>query len=210
MKTTSLFVEALISGVQAVIWLILLLIAVFGHHWLLQVGDIVREWANLAVVIALLLCYPIGIIVDKFADGLFSVLRIATQPLCRRIQFIGRIVGWFIGRLLKMIKNDDREAFLVSVEKEFNFLRYLDHRMRIMRATAVNVLLITAMTLTVISTRADYIKPDLLAPAVVFVALIGLLISASAVFAFVVLEITYDERFRQARRAIVNAGTLTS
>lgn len=68
MSTTSLFVELVVIGVGAAVWLALAVLSVFGCAWLPPPSSIALP----ALVPALALMYVLGIVVDRIADDLFQ------------------------------------------------------------------------------------------------------------------------------------------
>lgn len=68
MNTTALFVELIIIGVGAVIWLSILILSLFGYTWV--------PWKEITSIIALVpflaITYTLGIAFDRLADQIFS------------------------------------------------------------------------------------------------------------------------------------------
>ena len=62
MSTTLLFVELLIAGIQVVVWLVLLVLCVFGYQWAAALPfTLLSEWQALIAVIVLSFVYVLGI-----------------------------------------------------------------------------------------------------------------------------------------------------
>ena len=70
MSTTNLFVELLVIGVGASIWLILSTLSVLGYAWV----PVDRLLSPSAAVPALALVYVLGIISDRVADAVFELV----------------------------------------------------------------------------------------------------------------------------------------
>jgi hypothetical protein len=66
MSTTSLFVELLVIGAGAAIWVVLLTLAFFGVDWLPAGGS--KDLALPMLLPALSVTYVLGILVDRLAD----------------------------------------------------------------------------------------------------------------------------------------------
>jgi len=70
MSTTNLFVELLVIGVAAAIWVLLLVLASFGYSWV----PVERILSPAALIPLLSLTYVLGIVTDRLADSLFELL----------------------------------------------------------------------------------------------------------------------------------------
>ncbi len=70
MSTTAAILELLVIGVQALIWVLMLACAVFGVDWMTSplVRDFLTPAKELIGVLALCVAYPLGVLVDEFAD----------------------------------------------------------------------------------------------------------------------------------------------
>lgn len=77
MSTTTLFVDLLIIGIQVAVWLVLLILCVFGYRWIDV--DILRGWEAPLGLTLLGVVYPIGIFVDNLADALLGRWRDAIR-----------------------------------------------------------------------------------------------------------------------------------
>ena len=71
MNTTSFFVELIVIGVGAAIWIVLGVLSVFGVSWL-STSSFNKDLGLLLVVPALSLIYVLGIIIDRGADWVFG------------------------------------------------------------------------------------------------------------------------------------------
>jgi len=70
MNTTNLFVELIVIGVGAFIWLILLVLSVFGYAWI----PIEHMLAPAVTIPMLAVIYVLGIISDRIADTVFDAI----------------------------------------------------------------------------------------------------------------------------------------
>jgi len=68
MNTTNLFVELVIIGIGAGVWLLLTLLCVFGYSWI----PLEKIMTLPALIPTLALLYVLGIVVDRMADFAFQ------------------------------------------------------------------------------------------------------------------------------------------
>jgi hypothetical protein len=68
MGTTNLFVELVVIGIGAAIWIVEIILACFGYEWI----DAKYFQSTLATVVSVALVYILGIVLDRIADGLFE------------------------------------------------------------------------------------------------------------------------------------------
>ena len=69
MSTTAAILELLVIGVQAMVWLLMLACAVFGVEWVRPfLKDDLPQFKEFLGVLALCVAYPLGVLVDEFAD----------------------------------------------------------------------------------------------------------------------------------------------
>lgn len=70
MTTTALLIEHLIGGMHALVWFALIVLTLFGFHWI----DIDKLKGTEAFVLPLLLAiaYPFGVFIDNLADDIFK------------------------------------------------------------------------------------------------------------------------------------------
>jgi hypothetical protein len=69
MSTTALFIELLITGVQAAIWLALLILCLLGFDWINP--ERLKGFEVALAVVLLPIVYPAGVFIDNLADRLF-------------------------------------------------------------------------------------------------------------------------------------------
>ncbi|MCP4536302.1 MAG: hypothetical protein GY832_04075 [Chloroflexi bacterium] len=124
MSTTDLFVELMVIGIGAAIWLILLIFSIFGYKWILpeQVVSLVALIPVAAVV------YVLGIVVDRIADTIFE--KLWGQTLCKKVYET------------KKEYYDDRRLIYTRAERLGNLLEYGRSRLRICRGWTLNTILI--------------------------------------------------------------------
>jgi hypothetical protein len=124
MNTTNLFVELIVIGVGASIWLVLLILSIFGYAWV----PIDHLTSPFAVVPILAVVYVLGIISDRVADAVFEW--IWTDDL-RGSYFQNRKEYYEARRLI-----------LTSSERLSDLLEYGRSRLRICRGWAFHSILI--------------------------------------------------------------------
>lgn len=137
MNTTLLFAELLIAGTQVFIWLFMLVLTLFGYSWIQVQG--VADWQNIAAVLLLTFSYTLGVVFDRFADSVF-------EPWNRHLKN-------------KAIPNPPVPiavmAFEVAKNNEFlaGQFQYTRSRMRIARASTINIGLITVIAIVFVLVR---------------------------------------------------------
>ena len=66
MNTTSVLVEHLLSGVQAMVWFTLLTLSIFGFDWINP--EKFKGFETLSSFVLLAITYPLGIFIDNLSD----------------------------------------------------------------------------------------------------------------------------------------------
>lgn len=79
MSTTDLFVELMVIGIGASIWLILFIFSIFGYEWV----PVDRVASLFALIPVAAVVYVLGIIVDRIADTIFE--KLWGQTLCEKV-----------------------------------------------------------------------------------------------------------------------------
>lgn len=124
MGTTELFVELIVIGVGAFIWIVLATFSIFGYAWIPR-----EELFSVSSLIPFLsLIYIAGIVTDRIADMLFERI-------------------WVPGLLKKHYSvsgnaRDDRRLIYTQSEYLANLIEYGRSRLRICRGWAFNAILI--------------------------------------------------------------------
>jgi hypothetical protein len=135
MSTTDLFVELIIIGVGAAIWLSLFVFSILGYDWVPLEG-----LSSLVALVPLFsVAYVLGIVVDRAADMIF-----------------GRL--WSPGVLHKVYEEEgeyfgDRWLVYIHPGRLGNLLEYGRSRLRICRGWTLNAILILVSLNTFIWTR---------------------------------------------------------
>ena len=184
MATTAIFAEILIVGLQATIWIGLVLAGVID----LQVGDLssLNGWENLITVMVLASAYALGIVVDRLADSVFD-------PFDRRIRDKSLADKQPLPEVHYM-----RLEVMAQEDGKARFLDYVRSRVRVARATAFNLALIIVALLFFIGNRPEAFVGIRARQTADFVILVGLTLLAIAVFAWRRITKTYYWRLAQA------------
>ncbi len=197
MRTTALFAEILIVGLQALVWLALgawvvadrLEAPVADLAKVMEALPQAKEWAVLLAIVVLAAAYSTGVVVDRIADSALGG------------------IGWGLrksGKWLREIfapkERDDAEEKEYPAFGELRltvlkgggdtvaFLDYVRSRLRIARATALNTVMIV-----VFATLAT--GPDRWRPAVLF---IGVPAAIAALYAWWRIDKTFGKRLKKA------------
>jgi len=123
-NTTDLFVEIIVIGVGATIWVVLLVLSIFGYRWL--PSD--QLFSLPSLLPALSVTYVLGIVTDRAADALFDKF---WKPSL--VQQVYQQDG---------DDYDDRRYIYLRSERLANLLEYGRSRLRICRGWMLNTLLI--------------------------------------------------------------------
>lgn len=185
MNTTSLFVELIVVGLHATIWVGLLGLATFGY----RLDELDRMLSlNLAVPV-LALSYVLGIVVDKLAD----LLVIARDQRIRK-QYAAPDEPSFL---------DMRFAILSRSDAVYQQLEYIRSRMRIARAAILNWGLTTLALLIVLWVHPGVaLSADRRAGATFVIALLGLFLVALSYHSWTALTRTYIRSTKSAYRVL--------
>jgi predicted NUDIX family NTP pyrophosphohydrolase len=148
MSTTSLFVEILIIGLEALVWLGILLSTIWDPAACLDMLKAYGNYSALFTTLLLALAYVLGIIIDRLADSFYRMFRYASKvPLPAPV-----------GEMRLRIMHDS--------EGMAKFLDYQRSRLRIARATVFN-LVVTVIMIVIWLIRLD------IADALVLASVIG-------------------------------------
>lgn len=124
MGTTELFVELIVIGIGAVIWIVLGTFSIFGYTWVPS-----EELFSVSTLIPFLsLVYIVGIVTDRIADVLFEAIWV---PKLQKKYYSS-----------SAISRDDRRLIYSSNEYLANLIEYGRSRLRICRGWAFNGVLI--------------------------------------------------------------------
>jgi hypothetical protein len=188
MTTTAIFAEILIIGLEATVWIGLVIAALFD----LEMANLssLSNWETLITVLVVSGAYALGIIVDRVADSVFDPF----DNMLRTISLKGKERAKLYTKMrLEVIGQDDGRA---------QFLNYVRSRVRVARATAFNLALITAAALFYIARRQSAIAGIGPRQAGAIVVSIGLVLLALAVYAWARISKTYYWRLDDAYKIL--------
>jgi hypothetical protein len=124
MNTTSLFVELIVIGIGACLWIMLIVCAIFGYTWI-PTGNM---FSFIAAIPFLAMIYVLGIVSDRLIDKLFDMIWGSEL----RTQYFKDSVEYF----------RCRRKVITSSERMANVIEYSRSRLRICRGWAVHSVLI--------------------------------------------------------------------
>jgi hypothetical protein len=192
MVTTAIVAEILVTGLLALVWLILAFLNITG---LIRIDGTtvtqLKDWASLILVLVLGFAYPLGVIVDRAADWLVG-------PIDWRLR----------NNHFKYDDDDDvnlpkvseaRLRMLLDSKNEglASFLNYVRSRLRLARSTCLNLILITLAAAILLGTRSSIGNMELHA-----VIAGGLVLFSLSLFAWVRLSRTYYKRLAQGYKLV--------
>jgi len=171
MGTTPLYVQFLITGLQASIWICLLFSTFVGVEWIYRVlQSNLYEWQLFLAPIFLSIIYVVGIVVDRLSDLLFT-------PWSNRLKTL-------------MIPNPPRPIsvmrFQIGKDSEAlnGQLEYTRSRMRVVRATSVNVALITLFAILLVTRTTSIVDVALRRSAALSIFVIGVLFLVTLLYTY--------------------------
>jgi hypothetical protein len=140
MSTTTVFVELLIIGLQALAWLTLLVGSTFGLGWVSYIASAFEAASVFTTIATIGVAYVVGIVVDEICDSLI-------EPWARCIRSSVREEGeppmW-----------DMQACVFAHSEVATSQLEYMRSRLRILRASIFNAFLNAVFALVFLWIRA--------------------------------------------------------
>lgn len=128
MSTTNLFVELVVIGVGAAIWVTLLVLSLFGWTWI----PVDKVFSTEALVPLIAVIYLLGIVTDRIGDAVVERLFVRSM----RSKFFPQVEDYHRARLVILSRS----------ERLAQMLEYGRSRLRICRGWAFNSLLIVIFT----------------------------------------------------------------
>ena len=198
MNTTAVFVELLIGGIQAFVWISLLLVSFTGYNWVIVVIQYLEKWETLITVVIFAIWYTTGIIVDRFSRLLFIFFK--PSKILRKIKLVERYLN-------RGTDSSSRLELFVKTGKALDYLEYFRSRGRIIRLTIFNLLLITISAIIFVITRCNELGCASNQGNLVLIILgIGLALIIITSIASAVLELAYGQRFKQVELELEKAN----
>lgn len=183
MNTTAILVEILIVGIQGSVWLTLIILSIFGCGWVTPVVQAVKGWEIILSFISLSVFYTVGIFLDRVADVLFVLL----NPESKLLQY-----KW-VSHKAEVAHADPRMGVFAKENRAADFLENIRIRLRIARATVLNVPLITISAIIFLASRTNHASSLIL----FFVFLTGALVTFLCLLFLGVMQVTYTKRLKQ-------------
>ena len=144
MGTTALIVEMVIIGFQVLVWMALMVLTIFGYHWI----DLskLKDWSTIVSVALVGISYTLGIVFDSFIGSLFAPWEYSVQ-------------GRFIDRshTNSTVSFGQMRAYIIATNSDVSDdLTKRNNRSSLVRATSLNLLLITLSSLVLVLTRIGF------------------------------------------------------
>jgi hypothetical protein len=181
MTTTVIFAEIIIIGLQASIWITLVLINLFGTKWINI--NILKGWESLLTVFVLGIVYTLGIVVDRTSDSIFH-------------SFDKKLRKKFISNKHLSV-SEMRLRIMLKSESIAKFLEYIRSRLRIARSTSLNFFFIT-ITSVIFLVKQSEVNGNNIFSIVLLVASGGIVLMTFLGFIWVRITKTYYKRLDQA------------
>ncbi len=121
MKTTELYVELIIIGLETSIWMCMFFVDIIGKSFVNFINGILKNFSSSLLIIGIL--YIIGLLLDRISDLFFQKVEDGIMEKSG-LETVKSTVAW--------------ERF----NQEY-FFRYVRSRMRILRTSVINIPLIT-------------------------------------------------------------------
>jgi len=139
MGTTSLIVEMVIIGFQVLVWMTLIVFVVFGYNWI----DLskLKDWTTIISLALVGIAYTLGIVFDNFIGTLF------TPWESKSWRWLPEHHGQSPGR---MTPGRMRAYIIASNSQASEDLTNRANRSSLVRATSLNLLLITISSLVLV------------------------------------------------------------
>jgi hypothetical protein len=212
MATTAMFIEILIIGLQAVVWLALLAASIFGTKSV-QLQNL-SDWETLIVVLVFAIAYVLGILVDRLADTVFLrvlkvhdefVKRCKSKEAVKKAKLNALEMAAEIFRSIKAVtrpksKKEKRTTFstmrlkiLMQNDAVAKFFDYQRSRLRIARATVLNLLLIIISGIIFLTARTNFSALQ-----ITMFALVGVVLIALSLYAALRIEEAQTKNLEEA------------
>ena len=194
MSTTAIIAEHLISGLQAAIWIFLVVLTIFGSEWINL--DQIKTFSTLLTMLSIAFLYPIGIFIDDVADFLFG----HWSKRIRSARFQKEDIK---------IDDDKATAFQLLQETKGDFLKsyfsYVRMRIRIARSASFNFMACTVSVVAFTVFRITYTWEILIVELI-----IGCVVTSLAIWAWYRVSDTFAKQiarsFKAQNRAPINSA----
>ena len=212
MTTTAMFIEILIIGLQAVVWIALLAASIFGTKSV-QLQNL-SDWETLIIVLVFAIAYVLGTLVDRVTDTAFlRVLKVRDEFVkrCKSKEAVKKAklntleMAAEIFRSIRAVtrpksKEEKRTTFstmrlkiLMQNDAVAKFFDYQRSRLRIARATVLNLLLIIISGIIFLITRTNFSALQ-----ITMFALVGIVLIALSLYAALRIEEAQTKNLEEA------------
>ncbi|MCK5146119.1 hypothetical protein KAR48_05150 [bacterium] len=190
MKSAFAVFELFVIGLQAFIWIFLLILASTGHEWLRRGLELLTPWNAFILIILLSNCYVVGILVDRLASFLVAIY----NP--KRI-FAGK--GWLQKKLVGE-SADPRIALLsrAGITPVISFIEGIRSRARILRASLFNILMLIVSAIVYIVSPYCTVHIGSTNTAIVWIVILGAMLYILVFFILGTFEAGYEHRVAEA------------
>lgn len=205
MNTTAVFIELLIAGVQASIWVMVLIVAFGGDSGLASLMPSLEKWATLATFMVFTFWYTLGIIIDRLASLLFAMIYTFAAS-----QFKSATVFTSVEAVLAHDpdKTDDRRLKILISEKGLSaYLEFTRSRIRIIRDSTLNVLLIVVALVFFAARRGDLLGTISAVNLAISAIVLGVIIVVILLAVAFMLKDVDDARLKTAENELNKART---
>ena len=140
MNTSELRSDFLIIGFQSWVWLVLLFLTCFGYEWINLAS--IKDWMPLVIVLFVGMSYPLGIIQNALLGNVLNYRQLDRRPL---LEDDSRFSPF------------DQLVYIASVKPELAAtLQQNILQARLIRATAINLVLVSFLGLLFYSIRLGF------------------------------------------------------
>lgn len=204
MNTTSIFVELLIGGIQASIWVALLALSFWNYNSILSILPQLEKWQTLVTVMVFAVWYTLGILVDQLSMIVISML----NP----IYWLGQLT--VVSNKLKWSMGNTRTFHLEIIIQQNKVIEYLAlyrSRSQILRVTTFNLFLtIVPAVLFVVFNCSLLGCASYRAIIVLYIIGIGMILLLITSTLFVLQEVAYIERVTKFKDILTKRENKTS
>ena len=146
METTAVVIEVVIGGFQVLVWISLVTMALFGSAWINLAW--LKEWLTVIAVALVATAYTLGVIFDEIAGRLLSTLTYKLAKPYVEMSPIGRLLPF------RTLTPATMKAEILATRPDVHkHLENLFNQNRLIRATAINLPLITLAALLLVAFR---------------------------------------------------------
>jgi len=179
MNTTAIFVELLIAGIQASVWIMLLIFSFFGYDWFIVILPTLEKWVIVITAFLFAFWYTFGIILDQLSGSFLAIFNFNDLLLKSK---------WATNKSQRFLV---QSAVLTKMGKSSDILEYIKSRLRVIRATAINSTLIMISLIIFISKRCDELGCQSKSQFIFITVGVGMVVVLLTLLALISLEIGY-------------------